>query len=447
MRLFKKYGSWKLAAALVLGVALMSALVIGNALLTKALDLRYRFQLAERRIESLGEVVGTTLAVHQHQRGDAPFAKPEGTSSFQSPNSWRQIGGNGIGGSWGGACFQKAKAIEIHEGYLFVGLFGPASGCVGVWRYDGQTWARSIGPESNVNWAKLDYVQVLHSAHGRLYAGINGEVWILENGQWRRALRTNEKFPWPHGTAAYSMNHDGNALLVGLTGGRSRVFRYAEGQWSEMSAGLNQGKEAGIYELHRHSDGMIYAGTMSSLGPASVYRWKGSAWEKIGGGGLRGSWISPGSTYALSFTSFQGRLIVTLNRNPQVPGKFVSVWAFDGEAWNPVGSQHVPHLWSQTDNFNASAVYRERLYVGSGGRPAGNASVWELAPGRAWRLVGGHGQFGSWSEGNKRLSGSRDATAEYPYRMLVWRGQLIVGFGDAPDAAQIWSYAATTPAK
>jgi len=56
-------------------------------------------------------------------------------------------------------------------------------------------------------------------------------------------------------------------------------------------------------------------------------------------------------------------------------------------------------------------------------------------------MVGGHGVFGSCSLNRQRISGDRDATAEYPYRMIEWKGQLVVGFGDAPNAAQIWRYA------
>ena len=161
----------------------------------------------------------------------------------------------------------------------------------------------------------------------------------------------------------------------------------------------------------------------------------------IGGGGVQGSWLSPGSTYPLSFSSYQGQLVVTLNRNPQVAGNFVSIWALQGDQWHPVGARHAPGPWAETDNFNASLVYRNRLFVGAGGRPAGNAGVWVYDADGQWREIGGHGVNGSWSAGRARMSGSRHATAEYVYRLIEWRGRLVAGFGDATGAAQVWAYA------
>ena len=47
--------------------------------------------------------------------------------------------------------------------------------------------------------------------------------------------------------------------------------------------------------------------------------------------------------------------MVTLNRNPQVAGAFVSIWALQGDGWHPVGAQQAPALWAETDNFNMRA--------------------------------------------------------------------------------------------
>lgn len=137
--------------------------------------------------------------------------------------------------------------------------------------------------------------------------------------------------------------------------------------------------------------------------------------------------------------SYQDRLIVTLNRNPQIHASFVSIWALNDGEWRPVGRKSVPKLWGESDIFGASIAYRGRLYVGSGGRPASNAGLWELS-GDGWRQVAGQGVFGSWSPNRHRLSGSRQATNEYVHSLVAWRGLLIAGFGDAPGAAQIWAY-------
>ena len=61
---------------------------------------------------------------------------------------------------------------------------------------------------------------------------------------------------------------------------------------------------------------------------------------------MQGSWPSPGSNYPLSITSYQGDLVVTLNRNPQVAGAFVSIWALQGDDWHPVGARQTPTSWA-----------------------------------------------------------------------------------------------------
>jgi len=424
-----------IAALAVIG----AAVVIGPILFAKVQDLRYRFQLAERRIESLGRMVAAPIIAHQKKQGDARFSASSGKSPFQSGVNWRQIGGSGIAGSWSGDCQFKVKAMAVHQGKLFVGLLGSVPRCSGVWAYDGKAWAQSLGQSLHDQWKNFRYVTVLYSLAGRLYAGVDSTVWFLEKGKWRLAKSNQQDFPWTAKSTAYSMAHRGKDLLVGFTGGAARIYRFSAGKWSEISDGMNSSTGRGVYEIFRH-DGAIFAGTISNPGPAEVYRLNENRWEKVGGGGLKGSWIATGSNYLLSFASYQGQLIATLNRNPQVPGRFVSVWAFNGETWHPVGRRFAPVQWGQTDNFNTSFVFKNRLYVGSGGRPAGNASVWELQPGKAWRRVGGFGVFGSWSKNRDRLSGNRDATAEYPYRIIQWRGRLVVGFGDARNAAQVWIY-------
>ena len=86
----------------------------------------------------------------------------------------------------------------------------------------------------------------------------------------------------------------------------------------------------------------------------------------------------------------------------------------------------------------AERIRADAVVIGSGagGAPAGNASIWEL-DGAGWRQVAGHGAFGSWGPG--RLSGNRDASREYVYRRIEWRGALVAGFGDVAGAAQVWA--------
>jgi hypothetical protein len=428
--------------ALFCGIAVLAMVILGvvgsGPVYDKVVDLRYRFQLLERRVGSLGEVQSAALVRHQAARGDARFDAPSVTG--QDSGNWALIGGNGIAGSWPGGHFIKTKALAVLGDDLYVGLLAPERGEAAIWHFDGTVWTRIADADRIPEWRTATYVQSLRADRDRLYAGVDNRVWQLSDGLWSPVTDADGSVPWPDHANTYALTIVDGEPVVGLTGGAARVFRHVDGRWAEMSEGLPQSFADGIYELHQHDDGQLYAGVMSIAGPGLVYRRDGDHWLLIGGGGVQGSWLSPGSNYPLSFSSYQGQLVVTLNRNPQVAGNFVSIWALREDQWHPVGAPRTPGSWAETDNFNASLVYRNRLVVGAGGRPASNAGVWVFDADGQWREFGGHGVNGSWSADRARMSGSRHATAEYVYRLIEWRGLLVAGFGDATGAAQVWAF-------
>jgi hypothetical protein len=414
-----------------------ASIFLGPTLYEKFIEIRYRFQLLEARVNSLGTSQAATIVGYQKARGDAVFAVPTTQSPFNDAGKWELVGGEGVNESWPGGEFFKTKALTVHDDDLFTGLASSDPGRAAVWRFDGQRWQEVASASLLPDWGSLSIVNALHSFEGALYAAINEQVWVSEGDEWR-ALRNP---PLTKGSMAYALSDWEGALVVGIMNVAPRVLTFKEGRWLDMSAGLPEYAGGGVYELHKHTDGKLYAGTISNNAPGKVFRWDGDHWTQVGGR-VNGSWISAGSTYPLSFASYQNTLVVTLNRNPQIFSGFVSIWAQQRNGWRPIGRRNMPQLWGESDNFNASIEYRGSLYVGSGGAPAGKAAVWELTP-SGWRQVGGHGLYGSWSLDGSRLSGSRHATREYVYRLIEWRGQLVAGFGDAPGAAQVWAY---TPA-
>ena len=64
-----------IASLLVLAIVVVGGVGFGPTY-DKMLDLRYRFQLLERRVNSLGEVQAAALIRHQAARGDARFEVP-----------------------------------------------------------------------------------------------------------------------------------------------------------------------------------------------------------------------------------------------------------------------------------------------------------------------------------------------------------------------------------
>jgi hypothetical protein len=171
-----------------------------------------------------------------------------------------------------------------------------------------------------------------------------------------------------------------------------------------------------------------------------VFRYDGERWEKVGGDGVNGSWTFPGFTYALSFASHEGRLILSMNRHPMIEDDFSSIWSFDGQSWRPVGLGHIPALWGEMNNYNAVASYRGILLIGAGGFPAGNTSLWAMRDGRP-ELIGGRGVNGSWGRSDRdAFDWLDDPDNNYVYRLVEWRGNLYVGFGDNPGSAELWRF-------
>lgn len=419
----------------------------------KLQDLRYRLQLMEIRQNSLGRLEAFAVEREQSVRGAARLGIPPGTSPFAG-GEWEKIGGAGTVPGWP-AGYSKTKALTVHRDHLYVGVTRPNQGPVQVWRHDGKRWDQVGSAEKVADWARHSYVSALASDGTTLYAGIDDTVWAFDGiGGWRQIGGDGRAGSWPSGvfSNAYSLALYRGRLMAGMTGGtQAAVYAYAGGAWEKiagggMRAGWDEDRYTGVYELWSHSDGYLYAGLTANPGPTAVFRFDGTRWDKIGGDGVRGSWRNPGFTYVLSFASLDGRLVISMNRHPLIEGNFSSIWAFDGREWQPVGLGNIPALWGQMHNYNALAAYRGRLVVGAGGHPAGNASVWEIDGGIRPVMVGGHGVLRSWGRPEPRgLDLLHSGTSELVYRFVVWRGDLIAGFGDDPGSAQVWRYRPTPP--
>jgi hypothetical protein len=231
---------------------------------------------------------------------------------------------------------------------------------------------------------------------------------------------------------------------------QAAVFAYDGGRWEKIGGdgvrgSWNDRRYTGVYELWPHTDGELYVGLIGRPGPSAVHRYDGSRWEQVAGDGLRDSWRNAGATHPFSFASYQGRLVVSMNRHPLIAGQFSSVWSFDGEAWRPVGVGRIPSAWGRMHNYNALAVYRDHLLIGAGGDPAGYASVWSLDGDGGLRQIGGAGLLGSWDGSDQRARVRRVTSTEYVYRLVEWRDSVIAGFGTGRNMAQLWRLDAPAP--
>ncbi len=411
-----------------------AAVVVGD----KLIDLRYRLQLIEARQDSILRLAAARVKREQEALG--PALVP--TSRFNFSGSWERFAGPGIVEGWPDD-YDRSKAIGVHKDLLYVGLSKSRNGTPQVWRADGKSWEQ-IGGEMVPGWDSLKQVSALASHDGKLVAALDDTIWTYDSA-WRRV--GGEGTSWPSGAyaSAYALAVKGDTLFVGMQGGDAGVYALSGGQWRKIAgAGVqnswNDIRYRGVYELWVHTDGNLYAGLVANPGPTAVYRYDGERWEKIGGDGVNGSWTVAGFSYALSFASHDGHLVVSMNRHPMIEDNFTSIWSFDGRRWKPVGLGHVPALWGEMHNYNAVASYRGVLVVGAGGNPGGNASLWAVRDGRP-SLIGGRGANGSWGDADRDIFDWFDrVNNEYVYRIVEWRGDLIVGFGNDPGSAQLWRF-------
>ncbi len=425
---------WQAAAVIAVAAIGYGGVVVGG----KLIELRYRLQLLEARQESILRIAAARVKREQQAIGPARVS----TSEFDFEGSWERFAGPGVVEGWPDD-YERSKALGVHDNQLYVGLSKPRNGAPQVWRTNGKGWER-IGGEAVPGWGSLREVTAFASHVGKLVAAIDDTVWTYDSG-WHRVGGDGTGWPKAAYANAYALAVKGDTLYVGMHGGDAGVFAYSGGQWQKIAgSGIrnswNDARYQGVYELWLHTDGYLYAGLVANPGPTAIYRYDGERWEKIGGDGVNGSWSYHGFSYALSFASHDGHLVVSMNRHPMIEDNFSSVWSFDGKRWQPVGLGHVPVLWGEMHNYNAVASYRGLLLVGAGGNPGGNASLWAIRDGRP-SLVGGRGTRGSWGDAEHDIFDWLDhENNQYVYRLIEWRGDLIVGFGDDPGSAQLWRF-------
>lgn len=424
------------------GLLVLAGMLAAHEVAQKFVDIRYRLQLLEARQDSLGQREVAAIEREQALRGAAQLPNPVVPSPFRK-GSWEKIGAGTLVPGWPDGS-TKSKALAVHQDRLYVGLTHPNNGPPQVWSFDGTRWEKSGNAELVPGGSRHTYVSALASDGTTLYAGIDDTVWAFDARQrWHQIGGDARAGSWARGkfTNAYALAMHRGRLFVGMTGGtEAAVYAFGPGGWQRVGAWPDE-RYTGVYELWSHTDGFLYAGMIARPGPTAVFRYNGASWEKIGGDGVNASWTTAGFTHALSFASLEGRLFVSMNRHPMAVGNFSSVWAFDGRRWQPVGLGHIPPLWGHMYNYNALAAYGGRLVIGAGGHPAGNVSVWEVEDGIRPVMVGGHGLKGSWGGSEAWALGMPPAANnEYVYRFVVWRGDLVAGFGDDPGSAVVWRY-------
>lgn len=439
-----------------------------NLAFNNIVHILYRFNDAEQVSAELAVYLGSIESTKQNLKNN--FTLPPAYKSgidLSNSGEWRPLGGVPGTNSWQPGFFTRARAITVWRNLLVVGLDGGKEGRAAIYAYNGKEWAQLGGNNINGSWRHGIEVNTVTVHDDKLFVGLSSEkfgpqIWAYDNERWQMVAPGNGAAWGPeHYFSVTSMISDGQRLLAGLSSKNvsrhtansedeyfsriSPVFEYQNGQWSKLGDGRTWGPDRiyeCAYDMHRHSDGCVYLGFFGRYSNnGDVWKLTGQKFERIGGSGLNDSWDV--STNVLRLRSFGDDVVAVMNRQPMCPGDFSSVWIFRNGKWMPIGLGGIPHEWGWMNSFNALDVYKGRLIIGGGGRPAGKASTWFLDDNGAWQCFGGQGRRGSWSPYQFRRKYKPLSTrngAEYVYQFAEYNGQLIVGFGSSPGAAQIWAY-------
>jgi hypothetical protein len=371
-----------------------------------------------RSIESLTTIGGKLYAGTGHNAGATSDNSLAQVWEYDGTN-WRMIGGQGINGSWAYGhpsmatpTYRSIRAMTGYNGTLVAGLTGSANGDAEVWKWDGTTWTKIGGDGTGAggqSWAAGTKLQTtsMTMIGTKLYVGLtgsaagDGELWSCDLGG---TCTPTSGWTMIGGDATgaggqswnntmfegvWSMTSRGTNLFVGLgsSAGDAEVWACDTGATCSQTAGwtkiggdaLNSSWANSIYEevdsltWYR---GELYAGLGASTGDAELWKWNGTTWggAAVAGDGLNGSWADTTYERVKSLATYNGDLIVSIGDNVAGDGE---VWKYDSNAWTRLGGDGIKSGWSNVvEAVNATAVYRGKLYAGTGNTINSDAMVW-----------------------------------------------------------------------
>lgn len=317
--------------------------------------------------------------------------------------TWTQRGGASMDTDWGINGKYSVSALTRSGNYIFAGTGAALAGDAEVWMLDTTTgvWTKIAGASLNNSWVTNAYEEVnsMEVIGTILYVGLgntqgDGEVWQLDFSQtplaWAK-IGGDINSSWTVAIErVLSMTTDGTNLYVGL-------------------------------------------GVTATTDP-HVWKWNGSAWEKLGGNGVRSGWnAGPEGVYSLAHdgTYLYAGLGITATVDSQV-WRLDTVTAEPVPTWQLIGG-NINNSWTTDFEVVSRLVAHDgKVYAGLGLNNS-DAEVWEWN-GDSWARIGGSANFGAGYE--KIVS------------MVADDDILYVGLGINGTDARLWQYtlAEETPA-
>ncbi|MDC0644669.1 hypothetical protein OAP53_00150 [Alphaproteobacteria bacterium] len=383
-------------------------------------------------------------------------------STIREVNSgvWTNLTGPDFGSAWSLFDVDRIRAIVEYDNKIYCGVSSVNRQDASVYVLDGKLWKVVGGKGSNGSWKHQRECISLAVYKDVLFAGtLDGHqaaLWFFTKSDncWKEVDLSNIV---PRFKAVNSMVTDENYLYVTISDGEladqinftPKVLRFNGECWEDITP-LETWKKfpySEIYELHIHTDGILFATFISSNPDSNNYSllptWEIWSFDQAEWNYEVGSCSNlklPVLGYALRFASIGDELFVVGDRYPNCGADFTTIWKKTRSSWLPVGLGQIPLRWGHYKNVNAVCNFNGSLIVGFGGRPGGYSAIEAYTPENGWKVVGGFTTTDSWAgkKGNECLV---DVHArEYVYRMLCINNDLLVCFGSSPGTGQIWKY-------
>lgn len=378
--------------------------------------LLYRFNELESKVTELERYIGLS-----NSSDFADLFLTIGSNTTSLKGSWERLDN-----------FQNYKRSRgmLSSKELYVGLDGsPAPGALK--RFDG-CWHDAF-----VNQTVDDVATVIKHGQEIWFGGFSkkygASVWRGDGYSFEKVGHWKGFFGVPslcsHGgvvfaaLAPFSKNQLGAPIMA------------FDGQWCDI---YSDHRYLCVYDMQVHNGNLYLAtyGVDSFVG--HVLELKNGRIEVLAGDGRNGSWKFQEDILRLH--SHEKFLIAVGNRTPALDGNFYNIWGLCHDQWSPFPK--LPRPFSNLSSFNAVTVFKNKLVVGCGGRPEGQAAVLVL-DNQDWKQIGGRGINGSWSPNihkkmNKGLAPK--SSNDYVYQFCHHNEKLIVGFGACNGCGQVWQF-------
>lgn len=332
--------------------------------------------------------------------------------------------------------YKRCRTMLSHQGILYCGFDGfPDKGAIK--KYVKDKWINISVPEA------IDEVLNIVVHDGKIFVASSSKtngasVWIINKD------KLVKKGNWKNYYAAIGLCSFKDKLYTSLDPFSKNEFGVILNfDGAEWNVTLNDHPYYSFYTLIQHNDS-LYATTSSYRffgGHLILIDTSNKSYETLMGYSIKNN--KNKISHLLRAVSHATGLYLVGNLALLHSKNIFSILKFNNnELYRaPVMKRKYTRFYS----YNAILFYKNKLIIGTGGRPAGNARVLVLDE-NDWYLIGGDGVFNSWSSKIYKMLNykmQRKSSAEYVYSLCEHNGNIIAGFGAARGNGQVWKFEVT----